>query len=243
MESSPISMSVTSTSGSGVRGSSGTSSMGPVSPSWSRAYLTRWRRSVATGSASTRFQSSGPSAASGHVEVVLGGEPGRRRGQPAVLALVDALDDHRLVLQADDRRGVGHLVDVPGAADRDLGEVGVAARLVDGVGRWRPCSTSRPSAGGGATPASMSKPGYGQVALRVGRPGGQLGLHQEVVRHGGGRLEVEALLRPDAAVGEVREHHQRHRRAVAARGGRRRTPRTPGRSRARGLRRCRPWSG
>src|SRR6478609_11373670 len=61
----PISMSLTSTSGSALRGSSGTWSMGPDSPSWSRAYFTMWRSSVGTGSASTRSQSSGPLAARG----------------------------------------------------------------------------------------------------------------------------------------------------------------------------------
>jgi hypothetical protein len=61
----------------------------------------------------------------------------------------------------------------------------------------------------------MSKPGRAGRAGRR-RPSRELGLHQEVVRHRGRRLEVEALLRSDAAVREVRQHHQRHRGAVAA---------------------------
>ena len=43
---------------------------------------------------------------------------------------------------------------------------------------------------------------------------GQLALGEEVVRRGGRRLEVEALHRADAPVGEVRQQHRRHRRAV-----------------------------
>ena len=82
-----------------------------------------------------------------------------------------------------------------------------------------------------------------QVALGVGRLGGQLRLHQEVVRHGGGGLEVEALLRADAAVGEVRQHHQRHRRAVAAEAIAVVLPERPAAAVLARPRRCRPWSG
>ena len=124
------------------------------------------------------------------------------------------VEHRRLVLERLDERAVGHLEDHPRPRGGQLGEVGVGPGGRGGLG------------GGGEVVAHAHQlqvadarvdveGAVGQVALGGARRGAQLDLGEEVERRRGRRLEEQALHRADAAVGPVRQEHQRHRRAVA----------------------------
>ena len=129
--------------------------------------------------------------------------------------------DDRLVGQRLDEIDVGDLEDLPGTRLADLREAGVGVRSgLRRVGQRHVVLHAQHlevlDTGIDVEVAvrRLVEPEVAVEPLGPRRLLRQLRLHEEVERRGRRRLEVEALHRSDAVVGEVREEHRGHRRAV-----------------------------
>ena len=143
-------------------------------------------------------------------------EPARAELEVALaLVAVAPVDDDGLHGERLDDVGVGDLEDLPRSARRQQRQLGLrlgrALRLVGAHHHVAHAERLQVRHALGGVVVVVA-----QLAHRVGALLGHRGRRQEVVRRRARRLEEQPLHRRDAAVGPVRQQHQRHRRAVLA---------------------------